>query len=69
MVHEGDVLIGALVVPDVVFLVIEYVFVGRVPEAVDVEFVEVAVLCSFEELNLIQEVSVLIGGEGVTHLF
>lgn len=69
MVHEGDVLIGALIVPDVVLLVIEDVFVGRVLEAVDVELVEVAVLCGLEELYLIQEVFVLIGGEGVAHLF
>ena len=67
LVHKGDVLVGALIVADVVFLVVEDVLVGWVPEAVDVELVEVAVLCSLEEFYLIQEVPVLIGGEGVTH--
>ena len=69
LVHEGEALAGALIVPDVVLLVVEDVFVGRVLEAVHLELVEVAVFRRLEELDLIQEVCVLVGGKGVAHQF
>lgn len=50
LIHKGDVLIGALVVSDVVLLMVEDVFIWWLFQAIDVQFIEVAVLGRLEEL-------------------